>query len=128
MSASQVNWVCFPCRTSLREDRFSRRTPDCPRCGKPCFFLGARVGIPRATAVKAWAKLEEACRARPFQQIDEYPSGEDHSRLVLESLIDAMGSLSRSEEAIERIAKLKDRLRKVGKKERSERKSDRAGR
>lgn len=128
MSASQVNWVCFPCRTALREDRFSRRTPDCPRCGKPCVFLGDRVAIPRATAVKAWGKLEEASRARPFQQIDEYLSGEGHSRLVLESLIDAMGSLPGSEEAIERIARLKDRLRKVGKKERSERKSERSGR
>jgi len=113
--------VCFPCRTAQREDRFSRRTPDCPRCGKPCRYLGDRVAIPRATAVKAWAKLEEACLARPFQQIDEYLSGGDPSRLVLESLIDAMDSLPKSEEAIERIAKLKDRLRKVGKKERAER-------
>jgi predicted nucleic acid-binding protein len=78
--------------------------------------------------VKAWAKLEEESLARQFASIDEYLSGDDPSRLVLESLIDAMRSLPRSEEAIERIAKLKDRLRKVGKRERAERESERAGR
>jgi hypothetical protein len=39
-----------------------------------------------------------------------------------------MGSLPRSDASIERITKLKDRLRKVGKKERTERELDRAGR
>lgn len=121
MSASQVNGVCFPCRTALREDRFSRRTPDCPRCGKPCFFLGDRVAVPRATAVKAWAKLEEESLARQFASIDEYLSGDDHSRLVLESTIEAPSSRPRSADADERITKLKERLRKIRKKERAER-------
>lgn len=117
MSASSVNWVCLPCRTALREDRFSRRTPPCPRCGKPCHYLGDRVAIPRANAAKAWAKLEEACRTRPFHQIDEYLSREDAQPLVLESMIEALSSQPRSAEADERITKLKDRLRKIRKRE-----------
>lgn len=119
MSASYVNWVCFPCRTALREDRFSQRRPDCPRCGHPCFFLGDRVAIPRSTAVKAWGKLEEECEARRFDSIDEYLSKEDPLAFVLESMIDALSSEPGSAAAGERIAKLKDRLRKIRKKERA---------
>jgi hypothetical protein len=121
MSASQVNWVCFPCRTALREDRFSRRTPDCPRCGKPCVYLGDRVAIPRATAVKAWAKLKEACRARSFEWIDESLSRTDPLPCVLESAIDVLSLQPRSAEVDERITKLKDRLHKIRKKERAKR-------
>ena len=120
MSASYVNWVCFPCRTALREDRFSRRTPVCPRCGKPCFFLGDRVAIPRATAVKAWVKLEEECHARRFDSIDHYLSEENAWPTVLESMIISLSSQPRSAEADERIAKMKDRLRKIRKKERAD--------
>jgi hypothetical protein len=72
--------------------------------------------------------MEEESRARQFASIDEYLSEGDHSRLVLESLINAMGSLPKSAEAVERITKLKDRLRKVGKRERAERESERADR
>ncbi len=84
-------------------------------------FPRDRVAIPRATAVKAWTKLEEACRARPFEQIDEYLSREDPLPSVLESTIEALSSQPRSKEAGERITKLKDRLRKIRKKERTKR-------
>lgn len=119
MSASYVNWVCFPCRTALREDRFSHRTPNCPRCGNPCHFLGDRVAIPRATAVKAWAKLAEECEARRFAAIDEYLASKTPSRRVLESIIEELGSLPKNRETDGRITKLKDRLRKVAKRERA---------
>jgi hypothetical protein len=121
MSASSVNWVCFPCRTALREDRYSRRTPDCPRCGKPCVYLGDRVAIPRATAGKAWAKLEEACRASSLEQIDDYLSAAIPSRLVLEHMIDALSSQPKSAKVVERITKMRNLLHKIAKKEQADR-------
>lgn len=123
MSASSVNWVCFPCRNALRQDRYLRKTPACPRCGDPCLYLGDRVEVPRATAVKAWAKLEEEWHARRLASIEEYLSGDWHSRPVLESLIDELASLPENGDTADTIAKLRNRLRKVAKREGAERES-----
>lgn len=123
MSASSLNWVCFPCRKALRQDRYLRKTPTCPRCGGLCLCLGDKVAVPRATAVKAWGKLEEEWHARRLESIDEYLSGDWHSREVLESLIDDLASLPPNEETARLIGKARDTLHQARKKERTERES-----
>lgn len=57
---------------------------------------------------------------RPFDQIDEYLSREDAHTVVLESLVEDLFSRPRSADSVERITKLKDRLRKIRKREKTE--------
>lgn len=57
---------------------------------------------------------------RPFDQIDEYLSREDAHTVVLESLVEDLFSRPRSADSVERITTLKDRLRKIRKREKTE--------
>jgi hypothetical protein len=65
-------WVCFACRTSVRRLTWRHVTYArpwligqaserlrCPRCRKPCQFLGPTIEIPAKSDAKAWRKLRD---------------------------------------------------------------------
>jgi hypothetical protein len=64
MSASNYNWVCFSCRSSLRQPKTARTIPKCLECGADLYCLGYKVELPRKLDVRGWRKLRADCRER----------------------------------------------------------------
>lgn len=71
MSASNYNWVCFPCRFSLRHPKTARTVPKCAQCGADLYCLGYKVEVPGKLDVRGWRKLHADCRERTLASSDQ---------------------------------------------------------
>ncbi len=107
MSANNINWVCFDCRSSVRYPKFSDRTPACPDCGADCFRLGHKVGVPRRGAVRAWRQLRDECRRRWHMAADCQRLRRVRWQHDLEKEIARMERLGSNKDRARQIKKLK---------------------
>jgi hypothetical protein len=71
MSASNYSWVCFDCRSIVRQPKTSRRIPKCPECKADCYCLGYKVEIPKKKDVRGWRRLRLECRRREVARLDQ---------------------------------------------------------
>ena len=64
---SNVNWVCFDCRESVRRPGHQDRAALCPRCAQSCRCLGYRTPVPPKQNVRAWQRLRRAFNERAVE-------------------------------------------------------------
>lgn len=64
---SNVNWVCFDCRESVRRPGHQDRPALCPRCAQACRCLGYRIPVPPKQNVRAWQRLRKAFNERAVE-------------------------------------------------------------
>lgn len=62
-------WVCFDCRAAVRRATTYRGDVSCPRCGRPCSYLGYKIPVPPKDKSRDWAALREQL-ARERMQSD----------------------------------------------------------
>lgn len=64
---SNVNWVCFDCRESVRRPGHEDRPVLCLRCAHACWCLGSRTPVPPKQNVRAWQRLRKAFNERAVE-------------------------------------------------------------
>jgi hypothetical protein len=55
----KYNWVCFPCRKSVRRLGGTKRVV-CPQCAKLCVDIGCKIQVPPFGKKREWQELQQA--------------------------------------------------------------------
>ena len=112
MPTSNYNWVCFDCRTVIRQTKYSNRIPKCVSCGDDCFCLGDKVAVPRKEVVKSWAALRKDCRSRMLAEEDRRQRWNARRKHELERAIEQLEAMTENKDRTRRIARLTEELAK----------------
>lgn len=112
ISTSNNNWVCFPCRTVLRQAKTYAAVPACPRCGTEIFCLGSKVEVPPQRAVRAWNRIRQESRRRLYSGIRMDKLRKTRRQHALEKEIARMSQLPLNRDRTRQIRMLVEDLRR----------------
>ncbi|RYD46688.1 MAG: hypothetical protein EOP85_06945 [Verrucomicrobiaceae bacterium] len=117
MSANNLNWVCFTCRTVRREPKLSDRVPKCHECGADCSRIGYKVAVPKREAVKEWRDLQSGTLQRQQKAEDSWKLVKVRKIHRLEKEVASLEELPENKDRSVKIRKLREdieRYRKTG--------------
>lgn len=112
MPASNHNWVCFECRFSIRQKKYTDHIPKCLECGRDCYCLGYKVEIPKRGERKRWNEIKEESDRRDLEMSALDDRQKVRRRHALEKEIVKLEAMEPNEGRKSHIKKLKRDLAK----------------
>jgi len=110
MSASNHNYVCFECRTTIRHAKTAKKKPHCLSCGAECFNLGYKVEVPKHDDLRAWRELRAECERRAEVARQERAVRSVRKQHFLEQEINRMRQMPENRDRSRQIKQLEEEL------------------
>ncbi len=110
---SNVTWVCFECRTTVRRPSYGKEAVLCSSCGKTCRDVGYKLRLPPKRQTKQWRELLVAIQQEARANTEEKLLTRLRWIRALQSEIACLEAKSPNEGRAKQIRLLRQKLAKL---------------